>query len=55
MPRHRLKADLPVKPCAACGRLMVWRKRWRNNWADVRYCSDACRKLKALPAPQDAR
>jgi hypothetical protein len=27
---------------------MVWRKKWEKNWADVRYCSDACRRRKSL-------
>lgn len=35
---------LPEKPCATCGRTMVWRARWAKNWADVRYCSDRCRR-----------
>ena len=43
------KAGLPSKPCAACGRLMTWRKAWARNWAEVRYCSDACRKQKKAP------
>jgi len=38
------KAALPAKQCAACGRLMVWRKKWRLNWHSVIYCSNACRK-----------
>jgi hypothetical protein len=37
------KAALPSKPCVACGRPMTWRKAWAKNWADVKYCSDACR------------
>jgi hypothetical protein len=37
------KAALPSKPCAACGLVMTWRRRWAKNWADVRYCSVACR------------
>lgn len=41
------KASLPSKPCVACGRAMSWRKAWAKNWAEVRYCSDACRKRKA--------
>jgi hypothetical protein len=40
------KATLPSKPCAACGRPMSWRKAWAKNWAEVRYCSDACRRTK---------
>ena len=38
------KAALPSKPCAACGLAMSWRHRWAKNWADVKYCSDACRR-----------
>jgi hypothetical protein len=41
------KAALPSKPCMACGRPMSWRKAWAKNWAEVRYCSDACRRTKA--------
>jgi hypothetical protein len=41
------KAALPSKICEACGRPMTWRKSWAKNWAEVRYCSDACRRLKA--------
>jgi hypothetical protein len=25
---------------------MQWRKSWEKNWDSVRYCSDACRKVK---------
>ncbi|MDP4302785.1 DUF2256 domain-containing protein [Leptothrix discophora] len=41
------KAGLPSKPCAACGLTMTWRKRWAKNWAEVKFCSDACRRQKA--------
>lgn len=41
------KTALPSKPCMVCGRAMNWRKRWARNWADVKYCSDACRRAKA--------
>ena len=41
------KAALPSKPCAVCGRPMSWRKRWALNWAEVKFCSDACRRKKA--------
>jgi hypothetical protein len=43
------KAGLPSKPCTACGLAMSWRRRWAKNWADVKYCSEACRR-KAGPA-----
>lgn len=32
------------KFCAACGRRMIWRKRWASNWESVKYCSDRCRR-----------
>ncbi|RZI99858.1 MAG: DUF2256 domain-containing protein [Haliea sp.] len=44
------KAALPAKPCQACGRPMTWRKKWALNWADVKYCSDACRAHRPPPA-----
>lgn len=34
------------KACVVCGRTIEWRKKWERNWDDVRYCSDACRRLK---------
>jgi hypothetical protein len=40
------KASLPSKPCQACGRTMSWRRAWAKNWAEVRYCSEACRRKK---------
>jgi hypothetical protein len=40
------KAALPSKPCATCGLAMSWRRRWARNWADVKYCSDGCRRAK---------
>ncbi len=45
------KSSLPSKPCVACGRPMSWRKAWAKNWAEVRYCSDACRKHKPPQKP----
>ena len=44
------KQALPRKLCVACGREMVWRKAWAKNWAEVRYCSDACRRRGASTA-----
>lgn len=44
-----LKMRLPSKPCFACGRPMSWRRAWAKNWAEVRYCSEACRRRKTVP------
>ncbi|MEW5837295.1 MAG: DUF2256 domain-containing protein [Pseudomonadota bacterium] len=38
------KADLPGKICVVCQRPYAWRKKWARVWAEVRYCSDACRR-----------
>ena len=35
-----------TKICASCGRTIEWRKKWERDWAEVRYCSDACRRRK---------
>ena len=37
------------KLCAVCGRTMTWRRKWANNWTEVRYCSDACRRRGTTP------
>ena len=34
----------PSKSCAGCGREITWRKKWAKNWAEVRWCSDGCRR-----------
>ena len=38
--------DAADKTCASCGRRIEWRKKWADNWDEVRYCSDACRRRK---------
>ena len=43
MPKMRLKADLPRKICAACGRPFTWRKKWAKDWEQVKTCSDRCK------------
>ncbi len=40
------KQSLPSKACTACGRAMSWRKRWARSWDDVKFCSEACRKVR---------
>ncbi|WP_084721412.1 DUF2256 domain-containing protein [Skermanella aerolata] len=48
----RRKGDLPSKPCAVCGRPFAWRKKWAENWEDVKYCSDACRRQRRRASPE---
>lgn len=40
------KQHLPQKICSTCGLAFRWRKKWKNNWEDVKYCSKKCRTLK---------
>ncbi|MDY0137427.1 MAG: DUF2256 domain-containing protein [Thiomicrospira sp.] len=40
------KTDLPIKWCAVCQRPFTWRKKWRKDWAQVRYCSQRCRRQR---------
>ncbi len=32
------------KTCASCGRRIEWRKKWADDWDQVRYCSTGCRR-----------
>lgn len=34
------------KYCIVCGRKIIWRKKWQSCWANVKYCSNACRKMR---------
>jgi hypothetical protein len=34
----------PDKICEVCGRRFQWRKKWKANWQEVKYCSKACRR-----------
>ncbi len=34
------------KICQSCGRRMSYRKKWEKNWAEIKYCSDECRRYK---------
>jgi len=37
------------KSCVVCGRTITWRKKWERTWAEVKYCSAACRRQKLRP------
>ncbi|MFN7898908.1 MAG: DUF2256 domain-containing protein, partial [Synechococcaceae cyanobacterium] len=47
MPHH---ADRPTKFCACCGRPFQWRRKWKQVWDEVRYCSERCRNQARRPA-----
>ena len=42
------KPNLPEKTCVVCGRPFKWRKKWAKCWEQVKYCSDKCRRQKAV-------
>jgi hypothetical protein len=48
------KSELPSKPCAACGRPFKWRRKWAKDWAEVKFCSDACRSGRYQKARSQA-
>jgi hypothetical protein len=37
--KHIKKQDLPTKVCPICQRPFAWRKKWKDNWEQVLYCS----------------
>ena len=38
--------DRPTKICAVCGRPFQWRRKWKDVWDEVRYCSERCRRRR---------
>ena len=42
-------STLPSKPCAVCGRIFTWRRKWARDWDHVKYCSAACRQAGLTP------
>ncbi|MDA9803871.1 DUF2256 domain-containing protein [Flavobacteriaceae bacterium] len=40
------KKNLPHKICPVCDRPFSWRKKWKKDWEEVKYCSERCRKNK---------
>ncbi|MBK98384.1 MAG: hypothetical protein CL672_06285 [Balneola sp.] len=40
------KSELPTKICPVCDRPFAWRKKWKKDWDQVKYCSDRCRRFK---------
>ena len=53
MARMRKKSELPTKDCLVCGRPFVWRRKWKRDWDEVKYCSDACRARRNAGRERD--
>lgn len=43
---------IPTKPCIICGRTIEWRRKWKDDWEAVKYCSKGCRSLKLGPVDE---
>ncbi|AEH02010.1 DUF2256 domain-containing protein [Lacinutrix sp. 5H-3-7-4] len=43
------KQNLPSKICKTCKLPFSWRKKWKRNWNNVKYCSEKCRTNKIKP------
>ncbi|WP_206542777.1 DUF2256 domain-containing protein [Lacinutrix mariniflava] len=40
------KQNLPSKICITCHLPFLWRKKWTNEWDNVKYCSEKCKRNK---------
>jgi len=50
MPKTIKKENFPTKICPVCQLPFTWRKKWKKNWEDVKYCSDKCKKNRTTQA-----
>lgn len=41
-----LQSGGDIRICASCGRRIEQRKRWKNTWDAIRYCSQGCRRRR---------
>lgn len=40
------RPETSEKICATCGRPFAWRRKWRDDWQEVRHCGAACRRRR---------
>lgn len=45
-------SEQPSKICASCGRVFSKRRKWRDDWEAVKYCSSACQKRRLRPVDE---
>ena len=43
-----MNSKLETKICKFCKRGFSWRKKWKNNWNEVKYCSVRCRNTRVV-------
>ncbi len=41
-----IKKRLQLKNCLVCNKPFNWRKKWKRDWDNVKYCSEKCRRNK---------
>lgn len=41
------KQHQPTKICIVCDLSFSWRKKWKKDWNNVKYCSEKCRRHKS--------
>ncbi|MFC6618971.1 DUF2256 domain-containing protein [Deinococcus radiophilus] len=46
----QLPAQRREKICPVCGRPFAWRRRWAQQWDEVVYCSERCRRGRNRPS-----
>lgn len=44
MGRARAAPAPAPKVCVGCGRTIEWRRKWADDWDQVRWCSTGCRR-----------
>ena len=42
MPKNKFENKI----CPICNRPFSWRKKWKKDWDNVKYCSKKCRMNK---------
>jgi hypothetical protein len=47
-----MAASPDAKLCPVCGRTIMWRAKWADDWEQVRYCSKACRRRGVKPVDE---
>jgi len=40
----KIKNGFEPKICVQCQKAFEWRKKWARDWANVKYCSERCRR-----------
>ncbi len=54
LPAKLRKGQLPTKICLTCGRPFEYRKKWRANWENVKYCGEKCQRNRLAVPPTPA-